>query len=216
MKEIVKKIKTFLAGRRQPEKKGRKSKGQSLVEIAIAFPVIIILLSGVVEFGFIINYYLSLLDATREAARFYSNLDPFNPDLSDNLTFYNGAADMVIDALEPRTSTDTTRKITMDPTRDDVVVTVLSIASNNTIIRYPTCCGYSGYFQKFYNQPTKLTDAEIQNRLVNGSPKTGVLIVEVFYGYHQVLNLPWLDPFLGDVTMLHAYTIMPLIAAEPQ
>jgi len=36
------------------------------VEVAIAFPIFIMLFSGVVEFGFIINTYLSLLDATRD------------------------------------------------------------------------------------------------------------------------------------------------------
>ena len=63
-----------------PPRKGhlRKTRGQSLVEVAIAFPILIILFSGVVEFGFIINYYLSLLDATRDAARLYSSGDPFD------------------------------------------------------------------------------------------------------------------------------------------
>jgi len=57
--------------------KSSRGRGQSLVEIAIALPVLLILLSGMVEFGFMLNYYLSLLDATREAARLYSNFDPF-------------------------------------------------------------------------------------------------------------------------------------------
>ena len=33
----------------------RKTRGQSLVEVAIAFPIFIMLFSGMVEFGFMIN-----------------------------------------------------------------------------------------------------------------------------------------------------------------
>ena len=44
---------------KEPLRRGKgtthKSRGQSLVEVAIAFPVLIILFSGVVEFGFIIK-----------------------------------------------------------------------------------------------------------------------------------------------------------------
>ena len=47
-----------------------KSRGQSMVELALLFPVLLILLSGLIEFGFILNEYLSLMDAARNAARF--------------------------------------------------------------------------------------------------------------------------------------------------
>ena len=78
MKKILQKLATlFNKPKLQRTRKARKSKGQSLVEFAIAFPIVIMLFAGVVEFGFILNYYLSLLDATRESARYSSNLDPF-------------------------------------------------------------------------------------------------------------------------------------------
>lgn len=47
-----------------------KTRGQSMVELALLFPVLLILLSGAIEFGFILNEYLSLMDAARNAARF--------------------------------------------------------------------------------------------------------------------------------------------------
>jgi hypothetical protein len=50
-----------------------KSIGQSMVELALLFPVLLILLSGLVEFGFILNEYLSVMDAARNAARFASD-----------------------------------------------------------------------------------------------------------------------------------------------
>lgn len=51
------------------------SRGQSLVEITLLFPVLLILLSGLVEFGFALNEYLTLQDAVRNAARFASDSD---------------------------------------------------------------------------------------------------------------------------------------------
>ncbi len=94
MREILQKVlalptKTNLA----PPQRQNKSRGQSLVEIAITLPLLLMLFSSMVEFGFMLNYYMALIDATRYAAREYSNGDPFNvdPDTSRNaseLVFY--------------------------------------------------------------------------------------------------------------------------------
>ena len=47
--------------------------------------------------------------------------------------------------------------------------------------------------------------------------ETGILIIEVYYGYVGILRLPWLTMFMSpdDPVMLHASTIMPLVAAKP-
>lgn len=50
--------------------------GQSMLEMAIFLPVLLLLIAGMVEVGMYANDYLTLLDAAREAARFGSNLDP--------------------------------------------------------------------------------------------------------------------------------------------
>lgn len=219
MKKAPGKIFAFFQTRPAGSGRARKNKGQSLVEIAIAFPVLIMLLSGLVEFGFMLNYYLSLVDATREAARTFNNFDPFltngcvrgNP-ACDDLSFYQGAAGMVLDNLQPKNVQDTSRKIILDPALDDVLVSVFSVGTST--IRYPV--NYGGGYPWFNNQATRLSTAEIESRLISGAPDTGILLVEVFYNYHQVLGLPWLAPFLPDPILLHAYTIMPLPAAEPK
>ena len=51
-------------------------RGQSLVEFTILLPVLLMMLSGLIEFGFLLNTYLDLIDAAREAARFAANDDP--------------------------------------------------------------------------------------------------------------------------------------------
>jgi Flp pilus assembly protein TadG len=52
----------------------RRSRGQSLVEFAIGVPLFLLLLLGMVEFGFIFTHHIGLEYATREGARMGSAL----------------------------------------------------------------------------------------------------------------------------------------------
>jgi len=40
----------------------RSARGQSLVEITILLPALPIMISGLIEFGFMLNYYLDLIE----------------------------------------------------------------------------------------------------------------------------------------------------------
>jgi hypothetical protein len=46
-------------------------------------------------------------------------------------------------------------------------------------------------------------------------PKTGAVVVEIFYNYPQLLKLPVLTNVLPDPIPLYVYSIMPLSAAQP-
>jgi hypothetical protein len=58
------------------------SKGQSLMELTMTMPILLFMLLGLVEVGWLANNYLTLIDISREAARFGSVRDP--EDLWDN------------------------------------------------------------------------------------------------------------------------------------
>jgi len=47
----------------------RNEKGQSLVEFAILLPVLLLLLMGILEFGLMLNSYLTINNSAREGAR---------------------------------------------------------------------------------------------------------------------------------------------------
>lgn len=47
----------------------RNEKGQSLVEFAILLPIILLLLMGILEFGLMLNSYLTINNSAREGAR---------------------------------------------------------------------------------------------------------------------------------------------------
>ena len=53
------------------------SKGQSLVELALVLPILILILLGISEGALFMGRYLDVLDMTREAAREASRDDPF-------------------------------------------------------------------------------------------------------------------------------------------
>jgi hypothetical protein len=190
----------------------RKSRAQSLVEFAITLPILLLLFSGLVEFGFALNYYLSLLDATRESARYYSNFNPFLPDGTDDVAFYRGAAEEAYANLDPtaRNPSYQGRTIVLDPTADEVLVTVFSWSNDPSIgiTRYPT----SGPYALFGSATTsKFTEAMIEAQFPTGSPNAGLLLVEVHYHYNPILT----RLFLREPLLLRAHTIMPLSAAEP-
>jgi Flp pilus assembly protein TadG len=58
------------AGQRAPGTKGGDgARGQSLVEFSLVLVPLMVLLLGIVQFGFIFNTYVTLANASREAAR---------------------------------------------------------------------------------------------------------------------------------------------------
>jgi len=237
----------FIKTSPKQKRKSRKSKGQSMVEFAILLPLLLMLFSGMVEFGFMLNTYLSLLDATRQAARDCSNKNPFRIDETntkvDDLDFYPYCAGIVVATLDPSLATPpdpNARRIVMDVSRDDVLVSVLSVRvitdpvtgtvtippqnpdpDISGIVRHPIIDGSPVEFYSLYgNADSAYDNTAIEDYMTQDGTlpvQTGILIIEVFYGYEGILRLPWVEPFMSpdNPVTLHASTIMPLVAAKP-
>jgi hypothetical protein len=213
------------------KRKGRKSRAQSLVEVAIAFPILLMLFSGMVEFGFMLNTYLSVLDATRQEARYLSNINPFTAidenttpaTIEDDMTFYTTAKNDILKILNPDDAR--ARRIVLNPARDDIIISVLRVSVSDTshtitnIRRFPA--GQPQPYYRLYNNQLSAyaDDAQVEAAMTrNGTlpVRTGMLIIEIYYGYEGVLKLPWVQAFIpGNYVMLHADTIMPLVSAKP-
>lgn len=219
-------------------------RGQSFVELVLALPVIFLLLGGMAEIAFFINVYLDMLDASREGARYGSNLlytanylaidsDGLPPDLGncvpETTHFY-----VVIGCL----TADNIRRvgnIDFNDTTDDIVISVFSIKSipvtdpddyAPTIeARFPDANGYS-YTQRDTGVgcsgacPSRISNAQAV-ALLKGSPNTtgyllnnGLVLVEIFHDHSQQLNLPFFN-LLPNPIHTYAYTFFPLPSAEP-
>jgi hypothetical protein len=213
-----------------PARTGKEG-GQSFVEVALIIPVLLVVLAGLTEVGFFMFAYLNALDLTREAARFASTrdfkvVDPNQnrPALDyctdDTLDYYHDTACFFID-------TDLNPWIT--PTLDnydDVTISVFSVNDNNTIERrFPQPSGiwslYNNNWQKdcqgnVVTTTPDFTNADIQNEFLSSAPHSkGLVLVEFYYCYHQVLNLPFVSQFIGNPVRLHTYSIMPAPEAIP-
>ena len=64
---------------RESGKQKRRERGQSLVETAVVFPILLLLLAAIIDFGRAFDAYIILTNAAREGARFGS----VNPELEE-------------------------------------------------------------------------------------------------------------------------------------
>lgn len=62
----------------------RKRRGQSLVEMALLLPLLLVVLFGIIDLGYIVYSYATLRQASREAAEVASVAPPFQTYLPDN------------------------------------------------------------------------------------------------------------------------------------
>lgn len=57
------------------QKRGKRSRGQTMVEFALAFPIFLLIIIGIVEFGRLFITYTSVFAAAREGARYGSAVE---------------------------------------------------------------------------------------------------------------------------------------------
>ena len=192
----------------------RARRGQSLVEFTVLLPVLLIMISGLIEFGFMLNYYLDLFDAAREATRWGASDDPVHDAagtwVDPNPTFYNEVQDVALDSIDIGSG----GQISLDPATDDIVISAFSVAGGTITARFPASLGENGLAWQG-NHTSAFTTAEVQALLDPAAPNTGIVMVEIWYDYHMILGLPWVKLFVPDPVTLYAYTMMPNPNVEP-
>jgi len=186
------------------------------MEMTVVLFILLLLLMGVVEFGNLMNEYINLVDGVREGARFGSNNDPFElPDGSVNYSvvqtsFYENI-DQVIEGFGTEEAAGSISPLVLDESRDDILISFISTQDGDVLATYGPWCKYcNGQTSRLLNDP-----GFIEGSLNEDAPNTGILIVEIFYAYDQLLNMPIFTQFIPNPIEVHAYSIMPLSAAEP-
>ena len=200
-------------------------RGQSFIELALVFMILMLLFAGVVELGNLVNIYLDIIDAAREAARYSNAISLYKTDAFGNKYIgqdvYDGSAQVAWATLNPAchdvlpdkpgapNCPANDMKIKFDPTHDDIVISVISY-DGHSILRFPAL-GWS----RFGNHTSTVSDAEILAQLDPSAPNTGLVLVEIFFNYHQMLGMPFFTNVLPNPIPVHAYSIMPYPGAEP-
>lgn len=213
----------------QKVKRFKKGSGQSLVELAIIFPLLLIMLAGMVEVAFGMFAYLTALDLTREAARFASIRDYHEQELenpsdpttacTDNVLhyYYDTACFFTDDALNPFLDIRANKY-------DDVVITVFTVANDHISDHHPDADGWSLYSDNWKKDcqgnvvrtSPFFPDSYIEDHFMPNAPTDrGIVLVETWVCYDMVLNLPFISDFIPSPFRLHTYTIMPAPEAIP-
>ncbi len=235
--KVLRAILLCLTGRREHRSRER---GQSMVEMALTLPILLLILAGGVEVGMYYNTYLTLVDATREGARYSANGTPASrdslTDCSETNDFFKKAACLTMQNLPG---------VTFNPVRDDIVVSLVLIKNGEVFKRVidsydsgqplPDSVLGSGGWSRCRSLPSTsnpdtsspgCTPAE--SRLPNSvivdrihqfpdwvtAPKSAYVVVEIYHVHHQFLGLipPGLT-FLPQEVVMHAYSIMPVPAS---
>ncbi len=202
--------------------------GQSFVELALVLLILALMLAGVVEFGYLLNSYLKVQDGAREGARFMNSSVAF-----DNTTgvsyedFYTKTAIETMRVMSPVVLNDKGYR------GDDIIISVFSVAGSS-IVRWPD--GYvNGWSLCDHNsEPIFQVDLDLDTdnwssctprlshfttdqilALSGVAPASGILLVEVYYNYPQILKLPVFEQVIPDPILVYTYSVMPLSSAEP-
>jgi hypothetical protein len=209
----------------------------------LLFPVLLILLSGLVEFGFLLNEYLSLMDAARNAARFasdglyyenddistdISNMTTYNSVCQDTRHFFRQTACLVNQELRQEAptialndnGTASNEDDYIDPLDgNDIIISAFSFTEGEGITnRHPDVDGwsYAEDLDVVSDKISRFTSSDVTDRMVSlSSPNTGYVLVEIYYYYDHLLKLPWITAVIDDPLQVHVYAFMPLTSAEP-
>jgi len=203
-----------------------RPRAQSLIELVLLFSTLLIIFSGLVEFGFWMLEYSNLVVSARNAARFavdddYRFIQGVCTPTPTPACFTGSPSPCAKDFFCKTAiiAEDTLRQnkpaIVLDATADDIVVSAFTFTEGVGITqRFPSPTGWSRYG----NHTSRFSNADVINMLTSqglGTTSSGYVLVEIFYNYHHKLGLPWITVFVPNPMPLHVYTFMPLYSAAP-
>ncbi len=189
----------------------RRRRAQSLVELAILSPLLLILIGGLAELGFALAAYMSLQDAAREAARFGADGDPCggadprqpDADCEDVSGFLEPIAQRFDQAFVPYALVNTQG--------DDLVISAFGVRDDGTLAWRLPKNRPSGW-SRYGNRTSRVQTSDLAG-LMGHRPSKGILVVEVYYHHRHRLGLfRWLLP---DPIPMYAVAWMPLPSADP-
>jgi len=161
-----------------------------------------------------------------------SNPEPFNF-YYHTACIFSPPPDSSATCTDPEFCNGLNPYILLNPALDDVVISVFTITDHAVSNAWPSPSGYwalSDHDSDTAHNANWQTDCQgnvvrtspnytvakvNQEMLANAPTNKGFVAVELYYCYDQVLAVPLMNIFLPNPLRLHAYTLMPLPAAQP-
>jgi hypothetical protein len=219
--------------RRGPRRNARGERGQSFVELSLTLLVLMLLVAGIAEYGQLLNRYLNLLDAAREAARYNANFNPFCPATSTDPLCPPGAVIPDYYAATACEAKNVLLPIHLDAARgDDIVISFFTVSGAAISGRYPLTEGENGWSWSAHggwsdeshcllgaggtrNHVSRQSSGFILSRMDPTAPDVSVTLVELFYNYPQTLKMPFFMLFVPDPIPVYTYAVMPIKNVTP-
>jgi len=167
-----------------------RSRGQSLVELALVLPLLILLLGGLVETVFYVRNYLALLEASREGARIGAR---------GSANYDDSEIDALVQQDLSRQGIDTTTGLV------DVIIVRAEVGPGEAVTNYSAVRMHDS------SQPVYLTRLKLHERLQARDPKARLVAVELYYNHRPVLGLPLVSVIFPNPMLLHTYSIMRML-----
>jgi Flp pilus assembly protein TadG len=131
-------------------KHGRNARGQALIEMAIALPLLLLLIGGIVDFGFLFQSYEVVTNAAREGARVAVLPGYTAADVQDRVASYITAAGL------PGTPTTTVTPVSFTPAGGGSPFAAVQVAVTYTH-RYTVLAPISALFGRTFPSGSTFT-----------------------------------------------------------
>jgi Flp pilus assembly protein TadG len=164
--------------------------GQSMVELALTLPLLVVLFVGLVEVAFIARTYLVLLEASREGARLGAR----------------GSANFDDSEIGTLTEQDLSREgYTTARGLQDIIIVRADIGPGKKINSYAWVSTFNSGLTPL------LTQDALRSRLAADDPQSRLIAVEIYYDHRPLIGFPLLSDLFPRPFPLHAYSIMRLL-----
>jgi len=163
----------------------QKQQGQSIVELALLLPILVLLFIGMVEVVFISRSYLALLESSSQGAHLGSQ----------GLALYNNSE------IYTLVTQNLSREGYEASSLIDVIITRADLVGGNAIQNYQVTN------MKGSGRATILTPTVLTSRLRGGDPAGRLIAVEVVYNHQLLFNFPIIRNLFPNPFPLVAYSI---------
>jgi Flp pilus assembly protein TadG len=165
----------------------KTTRGQSLVEMAFFFPILLLIIAGIVEVGHTLNTYLAVAHATREGTR-------FGVMVGASTTSDENITEIIVGAMQNKG---------VDVTNENTCIWLVRLETDSI-------GNISSWDDRHVYGHACSLPADFQNRMRNelmSVPSTRALVAWTYYEQEAMLPLPFLST-LGESIPIAPHTIM--------